>query len=155
MPYPMWRMKYSSIVAGGGVHGKGVGTDPDTMTEAGIITVMLHLFIHMSIRGGGMIIGIINGEGNPGGIVWCLTMMFVAIGVIGEEAVTGIDRVVTVAALVSMVDPGIREEVQDFMVVPVVAREEDMVVVPVVVPAEVQVEAMVAARDRLRFTIRQ
>jgi len=150
MPYPMWKMRYSSIVAGGGVHGKGVGTDPDTMTEAGIIIVMLHLFIRMFIRVGGMIIGIINGGANPGGIVWCLTMMFVVIGVIGEEAVTGIDRVVPVAALAFMADPGIRAEVQDSMVVPVLAREGGMVVVPAVD----MVEATVEVPDRLIFAIR-
>ena len=147
MQYPMWRRRYSSIVAGGGVHGKGAGTDPDTMTEAGIIIVIVHLFIHMYIRVGGMIIGIINGGGNHGGIGWCLTMIFVVTGVTGEEAVTGIDRVVPVAALVFMADPGIRAEAQDSMVVPEEAREEGMAVVRVGAMAEVQ--------DRLRFTIRQ
>ena len=98
----MCRKKYSSPEAGGGVHGKGVGTAPDTMTEGGVITGECQVFTDIFMRVGEMITGIIGGEDNRGNISGYLTVTFIAIGVPGKETDTGVvvapeDLVVPVA----------------------------------------------------------
>jgi hypothetical protein len=62
----MCRKKYSSPGAGGGVHGKDVGTDHGIMTEDGAITGELPAFTEIYIRAGEMITGVIVGEDNHG-----------------------------------------------------------------------------------------
>jgi hypothetical protein len=86
----MCRKKYSSPEAGGGVHGKGVGTAPDTMTEGGGITKEYQVFTGIFMRVGEMISGIIGGEDNRGNINGYLTVTFIAIGVPGKETDIGV-----------------------------------------------------------------
>jgi hypothetical protein len=88
-PYLMYKKRYSSPTAGGGVRGMDVGTDPITMTEGGLIIVRLHLFMQICIRVGGMITGIIGGEDNSGIISGYHNGILIAIGVPGKETGTG------------------------------------------------------------------
>jgi hypothetical protein len=86
----MCRKKYSSPEAGGGVHGRGVGTAPDTMTEGGVITRECQVFTDIFMRVGEMISGIIGGKDNRGNISGYLTVTFIAIGVPGKKTDTGV-----------------------------------------------------------------
>jgi hypothetical protein len=86
----MCRKIYSSPAAGGGVRGKDAGTDQGTMTEVGLIIVMLHLFMQICIRDGEMITEIIGGEGISGTISGYLTGILIAIGRVGKK--TGIGK---------------------------------------------------------------
>ena len=70
----MCRKKYSSPGAGGGVHGKDVGTDHGIMTEGGAITGEHPAFTEIYIRVGEMITGVIAGEDSPGIISGYLTI---------------------------------------------------------------------------------
>jgi hypothetical protein len=88
-PYLMCRKRYSSLMVGGGVRGMGVGTDPITMTEVGLIIVMLHLFMQICIRVGEMISDIIGGEDNRGIISGYHNRILIAIGVPGKETDIG------------------------------------------------------------------
>ena len=88
-PYLMCRKKYSSPAGGGGVLGMGVGTDPITMTEGGVITGKLQFFTEIFIQVGGMITGIIGGEDERGIISGYLNMILIAIGVPGKETGPG------------------------------------------------------------------
>jgi hypothetical protein len=134
----MFRRKYSSMEVGGGVPGKDVGTDPDTMTEAGVITGECQVFTDIFMLVGEMISDIIDGEGNRGNITGCITMIFVTIGVTGKEPSTGTvaDLVIPVADLVGGVETAGMETVVGAAVVVAVpaavvviaVRVEDMVV---------------------------
>ena len=66
-------MTYFSTVDGGGVRGRGIGTDPDTMTGDGGITGGTQLFTDIFIKDGEMISGIIDGEVNRGNITGSIT----------------------------------------------------------------------------------
>ena len=88
-PYLMLRRKYSSLEDGGGVHGKGIGTVPDTMTEGGVITAEYQVFTDIFMPVGEMISGIIGGEDNRGNIIGYITVIFTTIGVTGKEPGTG------------------------------------------------------------------
>ena len=108
-PYLMYRKRYSSPAAGGGVRGKDVGTDPTTMTEGGVITGERQVFTDIFMLVGEMISGIIGGEGNRGNITGYITMIFITIGVTGKEpgigTVVDLDLVGTVVeALVISVE---------------------------------------------------
>jgi hypothetical protein len=88
-PYLMYRKRYSSPAAGGGVHGMDVGTDPITMTEVGVITGERQVSTNIFMRVGGTISGIIGGEDNSGIISGYLNGILIAIGVHGKETGTG------------------------------------------------------------------
>jgi hypothetical protein len=85
----MYKKRYSSPAAGGGVHGMDVGTDPITMTEVGVITGENQVFPDIFMRVGEMISGIIGGEDNHGIISGYLTVILIAIGVTGKETDIG------------------------------------------------------------------
>jgi hypothetical protein len=163
-PYLMWRRRYSSPAAGGGVPGKDVGTAPDTMTEGGVITGEYQVFTDIFMLVGEMISGIIGGEGNRGNITGYITMILIAIGVTGTEPGTGImedlvgavETVVgtvetvgmeTVAGMVETVDMetavGTAETV-DEVVTAVGAAEEAVPAVVEVLPAVVEAVPVVA-----------
>ena len=63
-PIPM-RTSFSTMV-GGGVRGKDAGIDPGTIILAGSTTEGSHLFMEGYLQVGGMITGIIVGEGING-----------------------------------------------------------------------------------------
>ena len=89
MQYLMCRRIYSFTVVGGGVHGKGAGTAPITMTEAGLITKEYRHFIEISPPAGETITEIIVGKGNHGNISGYLIRNFNVIGVAGKETNIG------------------------------------------------------------------
>ena len=79
------------------------------MTEVGVITGERQVFTEIFIRVGGMITGIIGGEGNRGNITGYITMIFITIGVTGKEQGIGtledlVGVVVTVVGAVETVD---------------------------------------------------
>jgi hypothetical protein len=141
MPYLMCRKRYSSPAVGGGVRGKDVGTDPGTMTEGGLIMLMLHLFMQRCIRVGEMITGIIGGEGNRGIISGYLTGIFSATGVTGKETGTGAVEDIPVIP-VEVLDPAIPVEERILVILvevldPGIPVEEHIPGIPVeVIPVE-------------------
>jgi len=66
-------MRYSFTADGGGVPGRGTGIDPDTMTEAGVITGAHQLFTGIFIMAGETITGIIAGKVSRGNITGFIT----------------------------------------------------------------------------------
>ena len=130
-PYPMYRKRYSSPAAGGGVRGKDVGTDPTTMTEGGVITGERQVFTDIFMLVGEMISGIIGGEGNRGNITGYITMIFITIGVTGKEP--GIGTVVDLDLVGTVVEAlVISVEVIPVEVIPVVEDLVNPVVVDLV-----------------------
>jgi len=85
----MCRRKYSFTADGGGVRGKGVGTDPVIMTEAGLIIEEYHLFTEIFLPVGEMITELISGEVISGNIKEYLKEKCNVIGVDGKETSTG------------------------------------------------------------------
>lgn len=89
MPYLMCRRIYFFTAAGGGVRGKGVGTDHDTMTEGGVIIGECHVSTDIFMLVGDMITELISGEVISGNIKEYLKEKCNAIGVDGKETSTG------------------------------------------------------------------
>lgn len=85
----MCRTIYSFTAAGGGVRGKGVGTAPVIMTEAGLITEVYRLFTEIFSPVGEIITELISGEVISGNIKGYLKEKCNAIGVDGKETSTG------------------------------------------------------------------
>lgn len=91
-PCPMCRKIYSFMAAGGGAHGKAAGTAPITMTEAGVIIEVCHLFTEMFLPAGEIITGINSGKDIPGNSSGYRIRNFSAIGVAGKKIDTGKGR---------------------------------------------------------------
>jgi hypothetical protein len=85
----MCRRIYSFSAAGGGVPGKGAGTDLIIMTEGGVITEAYRLFTEIFLPVGEIITEIINGKVTRGNISAYLTRIFNAIGAVGKQTGTG------------------------------------------------------------------
>jgi hypothetical protein len=131
----MYRKRYSSPAAGGGVRGKDVGTDPTTMTEGGVITGERQVFTDIFMLVGEMISGIIGGEGNRGNITGYITMIFITIGVTGKEP--GIGTVVDLDLVGTVVEAlVISVEVIPVEVIPVEVIPVEVIPVEVI-PVEV------------------
>ncbi len=88
MPCLIFKRIYFSIMGGGGVRGKDVGTDHIITTEVGCIIAAYRLLTGVSIRAGEMISESICGKDSGGTIGACPIKNFNAIGVAGKE--TGI-----------------------------------------------------------------
>jgi hypothetical protein len=121
IPYPIWRRKYFSTEAGGGVPGKGVGTALITTTEVGVITGEYQVFTDIFITVGEMISGIIGGEGNRGNISGYITVIFMTIGVTGKEPGTG-----TMADLVGTVAVDLDIPAEGILLVGTVVEDLDL-----------------------------
>jgi hypothetical protein len=89
MPHLMCKTKYFSLPAGGGVHGRVIGTVPITMTEAGLHMEVYHLSKEVFLRDGEIITEPISGKASPGIKSGYLIMTCSAIGVDGRETGTG------------------------------------------------------------------
>jgi hypothetical protein len=85
----MFRRIYSSMAAGGGVHGKDAGIALITMTEGGGITEEHRLSTETFLPVGEMISEIINGTGVRGKVSGYSIGTFSAIGKAGKETGTG------------------------------------------------------------------
>ena len=155
-PYLMLRRKYSSLEDGGGVHGKGIGTVPDTMTEGGVITAEYQVFTDIFMPVGEMISGIIGGEDNPGNIIGYITVIFMTIGVTGKEPGTGTLEDLVGTVVEDILPVGMEVEDPDLVIIPVedillVGTEvEDLEVIPAAaIPVEdtpvISVEVILAA----------
>ena len=90
IPYLIFKRKYSSTEAGGGVPGKDIGIVPTTMTEGGVITGERQPFTDIFIMVGEMISGVTCGEDNRGNMSEYPISIFITIGAIGKEPDTGI-----------------------------------------------------------------
>jgi hypothetical protein len=84
----MFKRIYSFSAAGGGVHGKGAGTDLIIMTEGGVITEAYRLFTEIFLPVGEIITEIINGKVTRGNISGYRIRIYNAIGKAGRK--TGI-----------------------------------------------------------------
>jgi hypothetical protein len=82
-------MTYFFLPAGGGVHGKVVGTAPATMIGDGHTTEECHLFIDMFLPVGETTTGIMNGKDIGGNIKGCRIENCKETGVDGKEPGTG------------------------------------------------------------------
>jgi hypothetical protein len=85
----MFRMIYSSMAAGGGVHGKDAGIALITMTEGGVITEEHRLSTETFLPVGEIITEIINGTDIRGNISGYSIGTFSAIGKAGKKTGTG------------------------------------------------------------------
>ena len=135
----MLRRKYSSLEDGGGVHGKGIGTVPDTMTEGGVITAEYQVFTDIFMPVGEMISGIIGGEDNPGNIIGYITVIFMTIGVTGKEPGTGTLEDLVGTVVEDILPVGMEVEDPDLVIIPVEdillvgteVEDPDLVIIPV------------------------